>query len=105
MILIGLKSNPKLLIKTVASSLSMRAEIHPQNTCHPKETFCFPRHGLGGKHLVTKGVAWRPEVTQVLHSKWQVNIGSLTRCVRESGGESKNWILEQSVNTKVCSSI
>ena len=56
--------------------------------------------GLGGKHVVTSGMAWHPVSNQMQHSEGKVTIGSLTDYVM-GRGESKNWMLRQLASKKL----
>ena len=49
---------------------------------------------LGGKHVLTNGVASCPVGHQVMHSEGYVTIGGLTDCVREVGVNQKDWMLK-----------
>ena len=71
----------------------------------PREILCFPRQGFGGKHLVTNGEAWRPAShTRAAQRGDGYQVWPNSLCLGKRG-EFKNWMLEQPVNNKGCSSI
>ena len=67
----------------------------------PREILCFPRQGLGGTYLITKGVAWRP-VSHTRDVQWGggYKVWPYWLCLTIVG-ELKNWMLEQPVIIKV----
>ena len=88
--------NPELLIKLVASKLGMWAE----DVLSPLEK--SSASALGGKHLMTNGMEWHP-ISLARAAQWGVGYQVWFNLLC-SEKVDENWMLEQPVNNKGCSS-
>ena len=71
----------------------------------PKNSSASLGKGYGGKHLVMNGVAWCLVSQHLCCTVSSRLVWAASLTVLGKGGELKNWMLEQPVKTKGCSSI
>ena len=86
----------RIIVKWLQSSYVCDQRHMLRMIATPREILCFPRQGLGGKHLVTNWMAWC-SVSHASIAQWGVGNKSYPNWLCWKNVESKNWMLRQSV--------